>query len=72
MYANYLKLDTLAGPAKSSDKRVTNLLSLTEDSQYSSYHMQYIVNPFFGFLLYVIYTIKSPLLNAIRNHWRLV
>ena len=30
MYANYLKLDTLAGIARSSDKMVTNLISLTE------------------------------------------
>ena len=44
MYANsYLKLDTLAGPARSSDKTVTNLRSLTEDSKYISYHLQCIV-----------------------------
>ena len=30
MYANYFKLDTLAGLARSSDKMVTNLLSLAE------------------------------------------
>ena len=68
-YANYYKLDTLAGLARSSDKKVTNLFSLTEDSQYSSYHLQCIVTPFFGFVLYVIYTIKWPLPNAIRNPW---
>ena len=36
---SYIKLDTLAGLARSSDKRVTNLLSLAE-GQYSSYHLQ--------------------------------
>ena len=65
MYANYL-----AGLARSSDKMVTNLLSLVEG--FTVQQLPPAVHSdsmFVGFLLdlYVIYTIKWPLLNAIRN-----
>ena len=62
MYANYLKLDTLAGLARSSDKMVTNLLSVAE-----GFTVQQLPPAVYSFLLYVIYTTKWPLLNAIRN-----
>ena len=45
MYTNYLTLDTLAGLARSSDKRVTNLLTVQQLP---------LMTQFFGFLLYVI------------------
>ena len=51
MYANYLNLDTLAGLARSS---------LTSDKMVTNLLS-------FCFLLYVMYAIKWPLLNAIRN-----
>ena len=68
MYANYLTLDTLAGLARSSDKMVTNLLSLAEGFTVQQLPPAvYIDSMFLVFCLYVIYTIKWPMLNAIRN-----
>ena len=61
MYANYLKLDTLA---RSSDKSVIKLLSLAEGLA-----VQQLPHAVYGDYIFGVSAIcdKWPLLNAIRN-----
>ena len=75
MYANYLKLDTLAGLARSSDKMVSNCFLWERDSQYNSYHLQCIVIQCFWFSAMCdiyCYTIKRPQSSfniKLENDW---